>query len=207
MNSILFRTDMIKAILACHKTQTRCVMKPQPSISWMNWAMSEYGGEWTGDPNSETLCILTKDNKEVRCPYGKVGDLLWVREKHAIECPYGPAKGCDNPDHIIYWANEEQIIRESITAKWRPSIFMPKWASRITLQIKSIKVERIQDITSEDCLKEGITPKSVANFFDLKGMFRELWDNNGWETNLWVWIVGFEMIKHYDRTNLEGLAK
>jgi hypothetical protein len=135
-----------------------------------------------------------------------------VREKHAIECPYGPAKECDNPDHIIYWQNEGPVVRDSITAKWRPSIFMPRWASRITLKVNRVWVERVQDISEKDAIAEGVEKISDGFWrcyqFPEKGFrtsatasFMSLWDSinakrgYGWDTNPHVWVVEFEIEK------------
>lgn len=194
---ILFSEDMVKALLDGRKTQTRRVISPQPDEAWMRWAMSEYRGQWTRIGTDTMICVLTEDSKEVRCPYD--ADRLWVREKHTIECPYGLPKGCDNPDHIIYWASEVQIIRDSITAKWRPSIYMPRWASRITLQVNEIRVERARDISEADCFLEGAIPSHLTPPIEPVSVFRELWDSINakrgfsWITNPWVWVVEFEV--------------
>ena len=117
---ILFNTDMVNAILVGQKTQTRRIVK-LPSWStgkWDDFELDELGV-------ALAICEKTMCWAEVKSPYGRAGDHLWVREKYTIECPYGLPQGCDHPDHIIYWAAESEVVRDSITAKWRPSVFMP----------------------------------------------------------------------------------
>lgn len=198
---ILFSEGMIKAVLEDRKRQTRRVIK-LPSWSTDNWDDFEIGE--FGEPL--VICENTGCLAEIKSPYGQARDTLWVRERHAIECPYGPAKGCDNPDHIVYWATEEPVVRDSIIAKWRPSIHMPRWASRITLRVNEVRIERIQDITLEDILAEGCPTEhypennngiSHAAF----GWFEYLWDSinakrgYGWDKNPFVWVVDFDLIE------------
>lgn len=199
---ILFSGVMVRAILDGQKTQTRRIMNPQPFETsrrgeWC-WVWSpKKGEEWFnwGDGFDCQMGNLS--------PYASFDNenYLWVREKHAIECPYGPAKGCDNPYHVIYWASEEEIVRDSITAKWRPSIFMPRWASRITQRVNEVRVERLQDIDEAGYFAEGIKDlgDGVGEFNHKRGMaealFVELWDKinssrgYGWAANPWVWVV------------------
>jgi hypothetical protein len=146
-----------------------------------------------------------------RSPYSSFynDNFLWVREKFTIECPYGPPEGCDNPDHIIYWATEDPVVRDSITAKWKPSIHMPRWASRLTLRVIDVRAERVQDITEDDAKDEGVhqllngfyrcyqSPEKGART-SATASFMSLWNSintqrgYGWDSNPWVWVVEFE---------------
>jgi hypothetical protein len=139
-----------------------------------------------------------------KCPYGQPGDRLWVRETWA-EHPDFP--GCRR---AIYRADPEC---EYDTERWNPSIHMPRWASRILLEIVSVRVERLQDISEADARAEGITPHEVRQFaiFGASeeeraaiyrdaavGPYRGLWQQiNGpgsWGANPWVWVVEFRRV-------------
>jgi hypothetical protein len=125
---ILFSGPMVKAILEGRKTQTRRVMK---------------------DP--ELPHVLNDEEVRAECPYGKRGDHLWVRETWRVfggrEYEYQQHK-----PSVEYRADETGFEQK----EWRPSIFMPRWASRITLEITNVRVERLQNISFDDCLAEGI---------------------------------------------------
>lgn len=195
---ILFSGEMVRAILEGHKTQTRRVIRKKKA----------HGGVLPYyKPTVDLTQFITIDDD---CPYGQLGDLLWVREKFTLECPYGHTDECDNPDHVIYWATESQVVRESITTRWRASIHMPRWASRITLEVNDIRAERVQDITEVDAIAEGIgknhpyaIPTEIAkhpHMTYLTQQFAQLWNSInakrgfGWEINPWVWVIGFKLI-------------
>jgi hypothetical protein len=121
------------------------------------------------------------------CPYGQPGDRLWVRETHNTcgEKPFYRADG----EMPLEW-------------KWSPSVFMPRWASRITLEITAVWVERLKDITIEDAQAEGITPLGTeGDSRRWRAGFRELWDSlnakrgYGWDANPWVWVISFKRVK------------
>ena len=107
---ILFSGEMVRAILDGRKTQTRRVVKPQPDNEWMKWSISTWGASGV---------LPLKGDKEIWCPYGIPGDLLWVRETWAKHCIGGE-------DYIFYRADSEP---DGDGAPWRPSIHMPRWAS------------------------------------------------------------------------------
>jgi hypothetical protein len=143
---ILFSAEMVRAILDGRKTQTRRIIKPQPpaeaeSVCRQLYSQEapEFDGAWTwwaGKPQKPIT-------KPLFCPYGKPGDLLWVRETWARH-----ASGVD-------YAADFAAISRPEAGPWRPSIHMPRWASRITLRITDIRVERLQDISEDDALAEG----------------------------------------------------
>jgi hypothetical protein len=143
----------------------------------------------------------------IRNPYGQLGDRLWVRETFALEVP-----GCDRG--VSYRADHIDPSGDAGPLKWKPSIFMPRWASRITLEITNVRVERLQDISEEDAIAEGVEQLSASvwrNYFEDCALcsathsFSSLWQSiNGknrpggewdaWESNCWVWAVRFHMI-------------
>ncbi len=191
----IFQGWGVRAILEGRKTQTRRVIKPQPPSDW--------GG------TSERAALL------IHCPYGQVGDRLWVRETHiAGRGVGGYAPGVD-PDKepfgktidVIYRADDGE--NERTAGPWTPSIHMRRVYSRITLEITGVKVERIQDISEEDAKAEGITAKYVGGSLSLANMdylsyqagFCEVWDSinakrgYGWNVNPWDWALTFKVVK------------
>jgi hypothetical protein len=216
---ILFSAEMVRAILDGRKTQTRRVMKVQP---WPDATVEvgPYHPHWI-DRNGESQPgpstfgavwdhqdIVNGGDTGLRCPYGAPGDLLWVREGFAVQ----PELWADNhgPQPIHYTA--DQVIgfagkpdqRQIEDYRSKPSIHMPRWASRITLRITDIRVERLQDITEDDARAEGCDPARWIDETDV-GMegyregFARLWNKiNGpgaWDANPWVWVISFERVK------------
>ncbi len=172
---IIFSGDMVREILSGRKTMTRRVMKPQPII----------------DPRKipRGYCTLhDKKTGEWRSPqHGVFGDRLWVRETwFSSECKkelLGYLADGDNPHNVTY--------------RVRPSIFMPRWASRITLEITDVKVSKLQEMNDEDAVKEGI--KGWTNQAAPIDCFMYLWDSINkkypWKSNPWVWVISFRMVK------------
>ena len=173
---ILFNTEMVQAILQGRKSQTRRICK--------HFDAPKGGG--------------------VKCPYGEVDDILWVKETYF-----------KTQDTLTYKASfDENLAKKMPGLKWKPSIFMPKALSRIKLRITGVRVERLQDITEEDCIKEGIrsvvaTDKNpyykdyhypdVSYWFEnAQKSYQSLWERiNGkksWEENPFVWVIEFECL-------------
>lgn len=207
---ILFSGPMVRAILEGRKTQTRRVMRPQPEHVW-GW----------GVPNSdrEHFCAHVRypgqhqPDPWVRCPYGKPGDRLWVREAWtlvpatAYRASVGVAQTInpnDRDDAAIYRAGWD---RSQPGVRWRPSIHMPRWASRITLEITGVRVERVQEISETDVTSEGISAYTLARGatadppHDPRWKFVELWDalngkrGHSWQSNPWVWVISFKRVQ------------
>lgn len=202
---IIFSTEMVKAILQGRKTMTRRIVKPQPTIII----------DARKSPNvafALSAEFEINGSRTIICPYGQIGDRLWVRETFAaVMPPMGP--GDDLPDWCNYRYKADPILwDEPVDWKWKPSIHMPRLASRITLEITDIKVERLQDITEKDAIKEGIkiihmaekTVPVYANYL-LEGklgttnpihsfdtLWRKINGNESWNTNPWVWVVSFK---------------
>jgi hypothetical protein len=211
---ILFSALMVKALLEGRKTQTRRIVKPRKD---MNFGCLLYPNELAGEVNNGVM-----DN----CPW-PLGNRLWVRETFAIvprtayRCSDGVQQTLrpdDDHDAAIYRSGWE---RSKSGFVWRPSIFMPRWASRITLEIVSVRVERLQDISQEDAIAEGLkgitkdgklVKYGIPDADGLPGTdntgwpwqdwrispidaYQKLWESiNGkgsWDKNPWVWVISF----------------
>lgn len=198
---ILFSGPMVRALLAGTKTQTRRVVKK--SESWPMSAVRATMLESRGTAMAVDAQRCTY-GPEIKCPYGKPGDRLWVREAWGLHA-YGDdtdwLKGCctamDLDDHVIAYRADWGPLQDS--CHWRPSIHMPRAASRTTLEIAAVRVERLQDISEADALAEG-----VKNSLHLPGgrfareNFAHLWwtinGDGSWEENPWVWVVEFRRL-------------
>jgi hypothetical protein len=209
---ILFSAPMVRAILEGRKTQTRRVIEPQP----MN-ADECYADLYAGGPE---WAFWLSDNRMNAprtwlCPYGVPGDRLWVRE--TFQPIYGPESGLSKPNwktgygyQISYVATDGRLEyidsnTDSLTDRCKPAIFMPRWASRITLEITKVSAERVQDITNADAEAEGMTHSErvglwtspAGNCIDASLAYRYLWDainakrGYGWDVNPWVWVIEF----------------
>lgn len=213
---IIFKSEMVRAILNGTKTQTRRVIKPQPSQDRTLYGQSE-GVDWKDRDVEIGIRKLrhrhnwTPSEIAERCPYGQPGDRLWVRETFSH---YG--NGCVGLEpvvaHVKYkadgvsmdrgsWPDFDAAIQRSWwnTGRfvWTPSIHMPRWASRINLEITGIRVEPVQEIGSGDAITEGVVPfDGVASHDEAEG-----WDpinekrGYGWAENPWVWVVQFKVVR------------
>jgi len=219
---ILFSGAMVRALLAGTKTQTRRVVKPQPMGSPARW-VEGFPAVWMPESNSGKTGIFGVGG--LTCPYGQPGDRLWVRETFAVQpsddCSFGEAMmgkkltvsyAAGGPEkrlmggefndpgfHADFAAADYDSCKYGIN---RPSIHMPRWASRINLGITGIQVERLQDISEADAIAEGITPDNFnadKTWSNAVGCYRLLWESiNGpgsWEANPWVWVVEFKRVE------------
>lgn len=156
---ILFSGPMVRALLDGSKTQTRRVMKPQLVYGTVaglfnSWYLPRSEGGGTLYPNGKEKILSA-------CPYGQPGDRLWVREAWRAELTWDTTKPSGIPNEAALWYEADDQQRNNgrgtkFKGKLRPSIHMPRWASRITLEITSVRVERLQDISEADCIAEGI---------------------------------------------------
>lgn len=195
---MIFNAEMVRAILDGRKTQTRRIMAPQPAddiercifpnpeaIGWKSSLRHKHG--------STTAHF---------CHYGKPGDRIWVRETWN---KYGGL--------LTYRADHDWIDdmrKETVcTAKWVPSIHMPRWASRILLEITDVRVERLSSISQEDAKAEGMEltgwrptysdPDSGGEVMTPYDNFAELWSSiygdESWKANPWVWVIEFKRVE------------
>ncbi len=206
---IIFSGEMVRAILDGRKTQTRRIIRQQPideavrveilsaPNKYGDWACYTAGGGHYGTR---------------KCPYGVPGDRLWVRESFTTWCDIHDAGGeapyqtcrCGEIESVEYRAGNKTANQP----RWKPSIHMPRWASRITLEITDVRVQRIQDIPEEDATAEGcereLYPDGTdwgATLVTAKDEFETLWDSLnakrgfGWSVNPWVWAISFRRIE------------
>lgn len=165
---ILFKDEMVRAILDGRKTQTRRLIKPQPEVHDRNYTTVHYRGNSYGGPQDFMLKVLT----DYGCPFGKPGDRLWVREAW-VGAKIGGYDGREDGGQFWYRATDDGILDHE--TKWRPSIHMPRRASRITLEITDVRAQRLQDITEDDAIAEGATSKPNSWGFNL--------EYDGWNMN------------------------
>lgn len=235
---MIFNAEMVRAILSGQKTQTRRIMKSQPYQS-----KSRKGDYWFSCNKMQSMVHVSDfipGNSAIPdaheffskcCPFGAIGDRIWVRETWMPDAPrdgtwpsvefYG-CKGAPlsmiptrfkKPEHCIHrasWCGERMI-------GWKPSIHMPRWASRILLEITNVRVERLNDISEQDAIAEGIDTDWLAESQDnydciadhnmtgrltAKGHFSYLWQSiygddksKCWEKNPWVWCISFRRLE------------
>jgi hypothetical protein len=230
---ILFSASMVRAILDDQKTQTRRVVKMPPDFEEFTHLRSAQGVE----APKNTFIAYWLEHGEVesggtffRCPYGKPGDILWVRETFCIENSKGvpgdppfsdgrPIRHHDDENWGPWWEQphyratdptpELEVGTGDPGVKWRPSIFMPRWASRILLKITVVRVERLQSISYADARAEGVTLYN-GKWWDGSYIVGGKWDTpvqafcalfesiNGpgsWAANPWVWVVEFQRVQ------------
>lgn len=198
---ILFSGPMIQAIREGRKTQTRRIMKPQPVWDGGFWTWA--GAGWSD--NIERVTPVPCHSLHEQCPY-KPGTRLWVRETFSlVPCSAGCEKYPNGFDPARSSASQPNAPHEGVryratwdrshSARWRRSIHMPRWASRILLEIKEVRVERLQSISEADKAAEGATPDMPFGT-----VWRRINTAPGvrWEDDPWVWAITFRV--------LEGLA-
>ena len=198
---ILFTGPMVRAILAGRKTQTRRVIKPQPMPS----------EEVIFDTlTHDVVYIGDEANFIVPCPYGVPGDRLWVRETwqcgmaatpsgYGLRVRIGKA---ELGDVVRYRAEGDNYVP---SMPWRSPRFMPRWASRITLEVLSVRVQRVQEISDFDAFQEGVEAVEAdtddGHCLSFTAGFRSVWDHInakrgfGWSVNPWVWVVEFRRVE------------
>ena len=196
---ILFSTDMVKAILEGRKTMTRRVIKPQPTDAGLEFATACEGEFSAWQDDGLNLDEHSEDGGPCQriCPYGQVGDRLWVRETFVLTNYQTPVYRADFKDvNGYYWSS---IASDPKGVKWTPSIHMPRWASRINLEITEIRVERVQEISEEGAKAEGIEAlKPSMCCYTNRYCFEVLWESinakrgYSWEANPWVWCISFK---------------
>ncbi|EKQ5647698.1 hypothetical protein P5Z43_004668 [Escherichia coli] len=192
---MIFNDEMVRAILGGNKTQTRRIVEEK-----------FYGRAVAAE-------LLAK-----HCPYGQPGDRIWVRETYRV---HGKATDVAT---LVYrasvrnsWTEQThrvpvEVCNKPVSEKWTPSIHMPRWASRILLEITNVRVERLNDISECDARDEGVPPAGSllpdhqgtfltpkGDFAMAKVAFQRLWESiygeESWSANPWVWVIEFERIQ------------
>ena len=147
---------------------------------------------------------VLSDGSLIRNPFGTVGDRLWVAEPHAIwhrpeikegELVFPAERG-------VYYPGDGTSLH--LVGKWAPASRMPRWASRLTLEVTSIGVQRLHDMSEEDAMREGATKDCLIGYYPayMKEPYRychaQLWDhwngNGSWEKNPWTWVIGVKLV-------------
>jgi hypothetical protein len=213
---ILFSGSMVKAILEGRKTQTRRVVNPQPITEIIGYRYEQsdpLGLPWRGILlDGSTTCGRV-------CPYGKVGDRLWVRETHHLVTKYlGKDLSREKRQYVVlkdgaqmyqdahYYPGSGNYAPGAFDGLiWRPSIYMPRWASRITLETTEVRVQRLQEISGNDAREEGVwspedtMPRSssyrIKEFADGWNVINGKRKGCSWADNPWVWAITFKVIK------------
>ncbi|EPF6634553.1 TPA: hypothetical protein NPP16_001811 [Klebsiella pneumoniae] len=195
---MIFNAEMVRALLDGRKTQTR---RP---IKWKQTRFTEIGeredgSKWPWSEDAKHACDFWHP-----CPFGAVGDRIWVREAFRVH-----SRATDVAT-LVYKASErnswtEQTRRVPVAVcnkpatpeKWTPSLHMPRWASRILLEITGVRVERLRSMSQDDARAEGVIAASGPMEAGLA--FRELWDSiygeESWKANPWVWVIEFKRVE------------
>ncbi|HGE8301211.1 TPA: hypothetical protein ACGD5C_001527 [Serratia marcescens] len=216
---VIFNGEMVRAILDGSKTQTRRIVSRSADIesisTHLDWVHSgaygkcrpsdkEYANKAESLKSSGLHAFRDANGRlfGLHCPFGQVGDRLWVRETFAAfdadwKHPGKPHDLKDGPwPNVVYPASVAKIPDGTC----RPSIHMPRWASRITLEITAVRVERLNDISEEDAkaegVKAGVSPGHEHMMHQVA--FRELWQSiygeESWAVNPWVWVIEFKQV-------------
>ena len=253
---ILFNTEMVEAILAGRKMQTRRELKNNHPVV-IGFEPNGPHGYWKGIAKNEAVIqqYISTFPLTINCPFGVVGDRLWVRETWAPVNLYGTpaiaykansdmrelmddesfldedgAFNYDDPRSKKYsfsaWADD---LFSGVEGNWKPSIHMPRWVCRLVLEITSIRVERLNDISEADANAEGVEPLSVPDNVPVEGgytkanramwkgyknkarayrdtakdSFMSLWQSvygdDAWTANPWVWVIEFKTVEPTDK--------
>ncbi|HAK9340445.1 MULTISPECIES: hypothetical protein [Escherichia] len=182
---MIFNDEMVRAILGGNKTQTRRIVEEK-----------FYGRAVAAE-------LLAK-----HCPYGKPGDRIWVRETYRV---HGKATDVAT---LVYrasvrnsWTEQThrvpvEVCNKPVSEKWTPSIHMPRWASRILLEITDVRVERLHDMSEADAKAEGatpatykITPSEAVYRVGFGDIWRSIYGQDNWLSNPWVWVIEFKRIQ------------
>lgn len=218
---IIFNEYQVRALLDGSMTQTRRIMKVQPSEHFtpMNMALeTDYEAHWYTpgivdkhgylQPSKHDVFGVASEDEGYTCPFGAVGDCIWVREtwnKYGGLVTY-------RADYDWIEDMKKEMACHASYPKWHPSIHMPRWASRILLEITDVRVERLNDISQEDAQAEGMEltgwrptysdPDSGGEVWTPYDNFALLWESiygeESWQSNPWVWVIEFKRIEAGD---------
>lgn len=187
---MIFNAEMVRAILDGRKTQTRRVMKPQPE-------QCPRGGHWWPSNVFKTMLHVENEMQNGEggwgglvgdaCPFGKPGDRIWVRETFG-----------DCGVRLVYRADTDDGARCKVN-RWTPSIHMPRWASRILLEITDVRVERLNDISECDAKAEGAPTECTLigdkHYPGFRSLWKSIYGDDSWQANSWVWVIEFKRIE------------
>ncbi|HCM1966618.1 TPA: hypothetical protein N3A41_001062 [Salmonella enterica subsp. houtenae serovar 41:z29:-] len=237
---MIFNGEMVRAILDGRKTQTRRIMKVQPSdgfhpthngydldlnAHWYTPGVVDKNGYL--QPAKKDVFGVADENEGYTCPFGAVGDRIWVRETYQgplfdyehMESYLEDSSKFEKPEFCVYRADgkpapEFYDADDNLHCGWSPSIHMPRWASRILLEITSVRVERLNSISEQDALSEGIDRERLGESQDnydciadhnmtgrptATGAFKYLWESiygeENWQANPWVWVIEFKRVE------------
>jgi hypothetical protein len=225
---IIFSSEMIRAIRDGQKTQTRRtygldVINVHPD-EWCYEGSDPLDLDWhVFDLNHSVVCAgnnrQSLPRKFIKCPYGQVGDRLWVKETWAADrryddlAPSALPMSADGSTPSLWWKVDSASKRwlGAKPGRWRSSMFMPRWASRITLELTDVRVERVQEITPDDALAAGVAwyglgqPSQNTDIHQYRrealAWFEHLWNTikakrgYGWRPNPWCWVLEFEVVQ------------
>lgn len=224
---ILFTPENAQKVHEHRKSQTRRIVKPQPEEGMTILGPELYAPckeDKDGDiyPGEEVFGVYSDDGEwGVACPYGTVGDKLWCHEHHYLFGHWEknlteiPGKHewrfiCERSHGVRFPVNRPDVIeRDKAKLGWfsRPSIDMPKWATRTWLELTDVRVERLNSISYEDCLAEGIEVSDLLTRYEPRekyaplviASYRKLWESiNGkdsWGANPWVWVLEYKKVQ------------
>lgn len=232
---MIFNSEMVRAILDGRKTQTRRIMKVQPKpCNHANWPDDSPDPQWKSYPGGWCCAVCANGTtidhrhhaKGITCPYGTVGDRIWVRETfqgplfdyEQMESYLEDSSKFENPEFCQYAADgkpapEYYDADDNLRHGWRPSIHMPRWASRILLEITNIGIQRIHSISQNDAAREGLMRLPVTGRYcinqgdqyfggashDAREVFSWMWQSiygeESWNANPWVWVIEFKRIE------------
>lgn len=205
---LMFKAPLVRAILEGRKTQTRRVVNRLPLR--VNHETNAMEADVDNIENGKFV-------DRIPCPMGQPGDRIYVREtwqgplmsnKEWEDHYFSEAEELPSKFHTTAYCQyaadggpppEFTTMDDELVARWKPSIHMPKWAARIWLEITGVRVERLQEITPDNCIAEGAWPveqRELGRGHEAVSAFRELWESTGgdWAANPWVWVVDFKVL-------------
>ncbi|HBQ1650723.1 morphogenetic protein [Klebsiella variicola] len=203
---MIFNAEMVRAILDGRKTQTR---RP---IKWKQTRFTEIGeredgSKWPWSEDAEHAFDFWHP-----CPFGSVGDRIWVRETFQgplfdfdlMDSYCKDSTPFEKSEFCVYKADgvpapEFYDADDELHCCWRPSIHMPRWASRILLEITGVRVERLKSISDRDALREGCSTADMKSGDCVADVFARLWasiyGSDSWNANPWVWVIEFKRVE------------
>lgn len=197
---MIFNGEMVRAILAGRKTQTRRAVSDR-HLHMID--MASQAGECypldSGTDHSNSQSYYRE-----WCPFGTVGDRIWVRETFATLEPgsYEPVKPQQGYCQELRYAATDRLAKSDSDIrgyKWIPSLHMPRWASRILLEITDVRVERLNSISDCDAIREGCSAADMKSGDCMADVFARLWASiygeENWEANSWVWVIEFKRVE------------